>query len=726
MNKTCLLVLTRRDSQYSSSGVRQPGMFCRFALLLPAILALLVSGGFQASAVSYRIWNDSFMPANPSVADSPVTVGVKFQSQVDGFITGIRYYKASGTSNNVGSLWTRGGVVLASVAFTNETAGGWQEQAFASPVAISANTTYVAAYHTPSGLYAATAPYFGVGNYVSAPLVALGDGVDGGNGVYSYGATASFPANTFNSANYWVDVVFEPVVNPCANDTNPPVILQCASGQTRTANASGQAAVPDFTGGVVAQDDCPGALSVTQSPVAGTLLGLGQHLVTLTVRDASSNSAPCTATFTVEPPSTASGVIGDFVWKDLNQNGIQDAGEPGLPGVRVSLFDCLTRSLIDTKVTDAAGRYRFESNRTNSLYLKFDPLPDYAFSPRDLGGNDARDSDVDPASGQTTCFALNCQNPVSSGCIQTNWDVGMFFRAGLGVRSPGYWKNHLSVWPATVTVGCKTYTPTQAQAYMQGGKDKTITVFRSLVSAKLNVLNSNASYCIADTIAAADRWMCSHPPGSGVAGSSAAWKQAAPLHERLEAYNNGGLCASTGEGRLSVGKGGGNDRPGHLRLRISGEPGAICYLQQSSDMTRWTTIATVTNAFGITEYLAQVQANRPQSFYRLVSISDELWAEPFQKSSGVFMELRNERRVSLFPVVYRGDLIIRGNNNVIKGSANGGTVVAGDLVVYGNANQVLGLKVLGKVILKGNANALRDVDTGRGVENTGNANQLKP
>ena len=40
------------------------------------------------------------------------------------------------------------------------------------------------------------------------PLHALQDGVSGGDGVYRYGTASGFPSSTFNSTNYWVDVVF--------------------------------------------------------------------------------------------------------------------------------------------------------------------------------------------------------------------------------------------------------------------------------------------------------------------------------------------------------------------------------------------------------------------------------------------------------------------------------------------------------------------------------------
>ena len=60
----------------------------------------------------------------------------------------------------------------------------------------------------PSGHYAADAGYFAAAGVDNPPLHALKDGVSGGNGVYAYGASSTFPNNTFGAANYWVDVVF--------------------------------------------------------------------------------------------------------------------------------------------------------------------------------------------------------------------------------------------------------------------------------------------------------------------------------------------------------------------------------------------------------------------------------------------------------------------------------------------------------------------------------------
>ena len=74
--------------------------------------------------------------------------------------------------------------------------------------------------------------------------------------------------------------------------------------------------------------------------------------------------------------------------------------------------------------------------------------------------------------------------------------------------------------------------------------DKTYNMFLQLVAAKLNVLIGNEDICIADTIDAADIWMATYGPvGSGVAAKTDAWKIGEPLHEMLDQYNNGELCA---------------------------------------------------------------------------------------------------------------------------------------------------------------------------------------
>jgi Domain of unknown function (DUF4082) len=157
------------------------------------------------------IWPPGSVPAYPSVADAAaVELGVKFTSDVNGVIRGIRFYKgAANTGKHTGSLWASSGRRLTTAMFKRETASGWQQVYFASPVAISAGVVYVASYNTKVGRYAADENYFAAAGVDRGPLHAPRDGANGGNGVYAYGRRA-FPANSYRATNYWVDVIFSP------------------------------------------------------------------------------------------------------------------------------------------------------------------------------------------------------------------------------------------------------------------------------------------------------------------------------------------------------------------------------------------------------------------------------------------------------------------------------------------------------------------------------------
>jgi hypothetical protein len=162
-----------------------------------------------------RMWSDSTTPGTLQHNDTAaVEVGMKFRSDVAGFITGVRFYKGpNNTGTHVGNLWTSNGTRLASVTFTNETSSGWQQVTFPSAVSIAPNTTYVVSYYAPNGAYAANANFFETG-LDRAPLHALADGVDGPNGVYIYAVGGGFPFQSFKATNYWVDPIFTPALMP--------------------------------------------------------------------------------------------------------------------------------------------------------------------------------------------------------------------------------------------------------------------------------------------------------------------------------------------------------------------------------------------------------------------------------------------------------------------------------------------------------------------------------
>lgn len=156
------------------------------------------------------IWPNTAQPSVTSSTDTgSVSVGVKFTADVNGWVAGIRFYKGPGnTGTHVGSLWTADGTLLGQVTFTNESASGWQQMDFATPIPVTAGTTYVASYLAPNGGYAYDSAAFANAGVDNPPLHALQSSVSGGNGVYAYGNSPSFPTSTFNATNYWVDVVF--------------------------------------------------------------------------------------------------------------------------------------------------------------------------------------------------------------------------------------------------------------------------------------------------------------------------------------------------------------------------------------------------------------------------------------------------------------------------------------------------------------------------------------
>jgi Domain of unknown function (DUF4082)/Bacterial Ig-like domain len=191
-----------------------------------SIIVTAISGSCPCS-----IWPST---ATPQVADggadSGVEVGVQFRSDVNGYITGVRFYKsAANTGSHVGNLWTSGGSQLATATFTGESASGWQQANFSTPVAVTAGTVYVASYHMSSGHYAYDTNYFASQGVDNSPLHALQNTTATPDGVFLYG-TGGFPNQTWTSTNYWVDVVFLP-----GPDTTPPTVQSVSP----TAGASG-------------------------------------------------------------------------------------------------------------------------------------------------------------------------------------------------------------------------------------------------------------------------------------------------------------------------------------------------------------------------------------------------------------------------------------------------------------------------------------------------------
>ncbi|UCF18461.1 MAG: hypothetical protein JSU87_10975 [Gemmatimonadota bacterium] len=134
------------------------------------------------------------------------------------------------------------------------------------------------------------------------------------------------------------------------------------------------------------------------------------------------------------------GTIGDFVWNDMNQDGIQDAGEPGLVGWTVNLWDC-QGSMVATTVTDANGLYLFSNVPCGCYEVGVDPQAGWTPSPTEQGGDPALDSNPNPD-----------QVDVTDGLDDRTFDWGFYMPdTGLEGCTPGYWKQeqHFDSWVPT-------------------------------------------------------------------------------------------------------------------------------------------------------------------------------------------------------------------------------------------------------------------------------------
>jgi hypothetical protein len=223
-----------------------------------------------APAVAATIWSASAAPATASANDpGAVELGLKFRSDSDGYVSGIRFYKGTGnTGTHVGHLWSATGTLLGSVTFTDEGATGWQEADFTTPVAVSANQTYVVSYYAPAGHYSLTSGYFATSGVTTGPLTALASGVDGPNGVYRYGAGGGFPSTSTGSTNYWVDVVFD---NVLIVDTTPPTVADRSPAPGTTGVLQGANVTATFSERVVPESISFVVTDAANNPVTGVL-----------------------------------------------------------------------------------------------------------------------------------------------------------------------------------------------------------------------------------------------------------------------------------------------------------------------------------------------------------------------------------------------------------------------------------------------------------------------
>jgi hypothetical protein len=313
------------------------------------------------------VWPRTVSPANITANDAQaVELGMKFRSYVAGEVVGVMFYKGTAnTGTHVGNLWTSSGALLATVTFTDETASGWQAAYFSAPVTIDAHTTYVVSYHTTVGRYSYDSDYFipTTAGVYSDPLVGLSRDVDGGNGVYKYGAS-SFPNLSHRNTNYWVDVIL------AYPDTGILSVVPTSVSVGTGVAGPGTASDLNLDDGSFYQVNSTTAGVRTTSWFA-TYVSIPESALAIHLTYKGKNSASCTETLSIYNWSTAS-------WTQLNSQSVgatealrRDLVPPGAVADYVSG----TGSFGDVRVRvtcTAAGNF---NTSADLLSLSYDPAP---------------------------------------------------------------------------------------------------------------------------------------------------------------------------------------------------------------------------------------------------------------------------------------------------------------------------------------------------------------
>ncbi|NJP07741.1 MAG: hypothetical protein HC837_20050, partial [Chloroflexaceae bacterium] len=164
------------------------------------------------------------------------------------------------------------------------------------------------------------------------------------------------------------------------------------------ASSSGTAPDPDTVSAQYNQDD-------NGDPVSGN--GVVSLPVTLTLNSEPTDDgdADNNTNLTVDFGFYPLGSIGDYVWIDVNKNGIQDGSEPGFAGVVVRLYDADTNTSIKTELTDVNGAYLFDDLPPGNYFVEFIPRSGYGMIGPDAGDG-TNDSDPNATTGRTSTITL--------------------------------------------------------------------------------------------------------------------------------------------------------------------------------------------------------------------------------------------------------------------------------------------------------------------------------
>ncbi len=365
----------------------------------------------------------------------------------------------------------------------------------------------------------------------------------------SNGSPASVTLATNNSTNMTIDFGFVP--NPTGQignfvwddvngngiqDMGEPgiagvtVTLSGAASATATTSASGAYLFTGLSAGsytvTVSAATLPAGFVATQTGQGTAATDNNGSPASVTL--ATSSSVDLTIDFGY---TTGRGQIGDFVWNDLNGNGIQDIGEPGLSGVVVTLGGAKSA----TTTTNANGAYLFSGLSAGSYTVTVGTVAGFNPTTANAGGDPSKDSNTNPSN--VTLAANN----------STNFTIDFGFVA-IPKTGPsctltqGYWKNHQEEWDKqgerivwngqTFFKSGKTFA--QIMAMNPSGGNSYIQLAHQYIAAKLNV-NGGSDPVIDASLAQAETLFNSLAQGTTFI-KNATWTS---LASKIDDYNNG-------------------------------------------------------------------------------------------------------------------------------------------------------------------------------------------